>query len=74
MGRGLLVALVAVGVSLAPASGLGVELDDLLAGFQIVPLGDQLALPFTLESLGGAVVTLADLRGRVVVLYFWESG
>ena len=74
MGRGLLVALLAVGLSLTPVAAPGAELDDLLAGFQIVPLGDQPAPPFRLEALVGAPVALADLRGRAVLLYFWESG
>jgi len=61
-------------LALVPAVAAGEELDDLLTGFQVVPLGDQPAKPFSLEALGGTPITLADLRGRVVLLYFWESG
>jgi len=50
------------------------KLDDLLTALQVVPLGDQPAKPFSLEPLGGKPITLAELRGRVVLLYFWESG
>jgi peroxiredoxin len=39
----------------------------------VTPLGDQAPAPFTLESLEGTSVSLADLRGRVAMLYFWES-
>ena len=48
-------------------------LDRLLSDLQIISLRDQSPPPFTLESLNGAPVTLAELRGRVVMLYFWES-
>lgn len=39
----------------------------------MTPLGDQTPVPFKLESLEGKLVSLADLRGRVALLYFWES-
>jgi peroxiredoxin len=39
----------------------------------VTPLGDQTPVPFKLESLEGKLVSLADLRGRVALLYFWES-
>ncbi|MGH2668731.1 MAG: peroxiredoxin family protein [bacterium] len=31
------------------------------------------APPFTLSDLGGRLVSLADFRGRVVLLYFWTT-
>lgn len=37
-----------------------------------VPLGSE-APPFSLKDLGGREVTLASLRGRVVVLDFWAT-
>ena len=46
----------------------------LASGLQLVPLGEPLAPPFVLESLGGPRVSLADGRGRALFLYFWESG
>jgi len=39
----------------------------------VTPLGDQTPVPFRLESLDGKPVSLADVRGRVAMLYFWES-
>jgi cytochrome oxidase Cu insertion factor (SCO1/SenC/PrrC family) len=49
------------------------RLEDLALDFQIVPLDREPAPPVALESLAGARVTLAGLRGRPVILYFWHS-
>ena len=61
-------------MSLLSAAAAEDALDDLLSDFQIAPLGDQVPPPFTLESVDGKPVSLADLRGRIAFLYFWESG
>jgi hypothetical protein len=58
---------------LLPAAASDEALDDLLSALQITPLGDQLPAPFTLESLDGTLVSLADVRGRAAFLYFWDS-
>ena len=58
---------------LVPATAAADALDELLAELRIIPLLDQTPAAFTLESLNGAPVSLADLRGRAVMLYFWES-
>lgn len=65
--------LLAAGGWLVPTPAAADTLDDLLVELQIVPLLDQAPPAFTLDSLNGAPVSLADLRGRAVVLYFWES-
>ena len=63
----------AAGPWLASAPAAGDALDGLLAELQIIPLLDQTPAPFTLDSLDGAPVSLTELRGRAVMLYFWES-
>jgi cytochrome oxidase Cu insertion factor (SCO1/SenC/PrrC family) len=72
--RSLALAVLAIGLSLLPAAAADDALDDLLFDLQIVPLGDQVPPPFTLESVDGKSVSLAGLRGRAAFLYFWESG
>jgi hypothetical protein len=62
-----------IGLSLLPADAADDPLDERLSAFQVTPLGDQTSLPFKLESLDGKLVSLADVRGRVAMLYFWES-
>ena len=66
------VALVAVWSVSVPAIAAN-DLEDLLWDLQIVPLDDS-APPFTLEALDGRRRSLAEFRGRPVMLYFWESG
>jgi cytochrome c biogenesis protein CcmG/thiol:disulfide interchange protein DsbE len=63
----LLIALASI--TSAPAA----TLDDLLFDLQFVPLDGQPAPPFTLSTLDGTDVSLAQLKGNVVLLYFWTS-
>ena len=49
-------------------------LDGLLFDLQLVPLGDQMPPAFELERLAdGKKVSLAEFRGRPVMLYFWAT-
>jgi cytochrome oxidase Cu insertion factor (SCO1/SenC/PrrC family) len=72
--HGLVLAVLAAGLSLAPAAPADEALDDLLTAFQLTPLGDQKPTPFTLDSIDGKPVSLDTVRGQAVLLYFWESG
>jgi hypothetical protein len=66
----LLALLLTAGVA-TPVATADAVLDDL----QLVPLAGQVAPPFELERLGGGSkkVTLAEHRGRPVMLYFWAT-
>jgi hypothetical protein len=73
LAAGLVLLLVALGGRPAPAAA-DKALDDALLGLQLVPLDGQAPPPFSLERLGGAKpVTLAEHRGRPVMLYFWAT-
>ena len=89
LGVGLALALIALGVGWsatrapgaraprasapAPSSTGTAAIEDLLSTLQIVPMDGQAPSPFTLPALDGTPVSLADLRGRPALLYFWAS-
>lgn len=64
---GMLLAMVC-----APAA-TAASVDDLLFELQLVPKDGQAPAPFTLPTLDGKPVSLADHRGKVVLLYFWAT-
>jgi len=49
------------------------SLEDLVMDLELVPMDGQTPKPFTLESLDGRRVALADLAGRPALLYFWAT-
>lgn len=73
--RGLVsaMALALVLAAVVPAAVGAADIEDLLWDLQIVPLDGRAAAGFTLEDLAGGTVSLAGLRGSVVLLYFWTS-
>ena len=85
IGLGVVVAVVGLGlvVTLAarsgapPASGgsaaAGGSLDDLMMDLQLVPLDGQKPEPFSLPTLDGRRIALADLAGKPALLYFWAT-
>lgn len=60
-------------VSGGAVAAAGASVEDALWDLQIVPLDPDPAPEFALPTLEGDVVSLADLRGRVVLLYFWTT-
>jgi cytochrome oxidase Cu insertion factor (SCO1/SenC/PrrC family) len=44
-----------------------------LVRLNMTPVDGQPAHPFTLPTLDGKTVSLDDLKGHVVLLYFWAT-
>ena len=65
-------AVLLAGLWLAPSS-IAADLDTLLKDFRATPAGLKPAPGFSLKTLDGKTTTLADRRGRPVLLYFWAT-
>lgn len=67
-------AILAAVLTASPAAAADpVDVDQLLADLQILSLAGTAPAPFALADLAGRRWSLADLRGRPALLYFWES-
>jgi cytochrome oxidase Cu insertion factor (SCO1/SenC/PrrC family) len=67
--------LVATAASALPAGtprAQGKALDDLMMDLAIAPLDAQ-AAPLTVKTMDGGRLTLADLKGRALLVYFWAT-
>jgi hypothetical protein len=74
MGIALALLMVLLAGAVPPAAAADKVLEELLFDLQLVPLEGQVPPPFELERLGdGRKVTLAEHRGRPVMLYFWAT-
>jgi cytochrome oxidase Cu insertion factor (SCO1/SenC/PrrC family) len=61
-------------VTPAPAADKDKALEALLFDLELIPIDGQAPPAFELERLAdGQKVTLAELRGRPVMLYFWAT-
>lgn len=73
----LLVGALIVGLAgSAPAQPRGRSadaLEELLFDLYLVPLDGRVPSPFTLKALDGRDVSLAGLRGKVVLIYYWAT-
>ena len=49
------------------------RLHDQIVDLHLLPLDGQPAPPFALAGLDGVRISLADLKDRVVFLYFWAT-
>ena len=66
-------ALAVLAAIVPSAPGEADPLSDLLFDLQFVPLDRQPAPAFTLAGLDGKPVSVGQLKGRVVLLYFWAT-
>jgi len=68
--RAVVLLLAGLGLS---SSGAAADLDSLMREFNVSPAGLKPASTFSLKSLEGRPVALAEQRGRTVLLYFWAT-
>lgn len=74
MGRRLPAGILGLALSLSPAWAGALLPADLLAAVRLAAYDPPLAAPdFTGETASGDALSLASLRGRVVVITFWAS-
>lgn len=65
-------ALLLVGLWLATSS-VAADLDARMQEFRVTPTGLKPAAAFSLKTPDGKTTSLADHRGRAVLLYFWAT-
>jgi len=69
-----LLIVVMLGLSATVSLAADKALEDLMFDLQLVPMSGQVPAPFELERLSdGKKITLAEHRGRPVMLYFWAT-
>lgn len=71
LGPALAVLLALLPAALAPAQGKALE--DLMMDLNIAPFEPQAAPPLTVTTLDGVRVSLAQVKGQAVLVYFWAT-
>jgi hypothetical protein len=56
-----------------PSTASAGDLNARLRALDVIPLDGVAASTFTLPTLAGQQVSLADFQGRPVLLYFWAT-
>jgi cytochrome oxidase Cu insertion factor (SCO1/SenC/PrrC family) len=69
---GLLAGALWLGLGAVPSAQAKV-LDDLMMDLNITPVDAQTPAAFTVTTLDGDRLTLADVKGRAVLVYFWAT-
>jgi cytochrome oxidase Cu insertion factor (SCO1/SenC/PrrC family) len=70
--RSLVLAIVTLATA-AASTAAPAAVDDLMMDMRITPIDAQAPPPLTVTTLDGGRVTLADMRGHVVLVYFWAT-
>ena len=70
--RSLVLAIAVLGTT-ATSTAAPSALDDVMMDMRITPLDREAPPPLAVTTLDGGRVTLADFRGRVVLVYFWAT-
>jgi peroxiredoxin len=66
--------LLVVGLTLAaPTGAVADDLDHLLRALRLIPIAGERPAAFVLPMVNGGKLGLADLRGRVILVYFWAT-
>lgn len=71
--RPFVLGLVVLGVTTATAAPQSKNLEDLMMDLHIVPLDPQAPPTLSVVALDGGRVTLADVKGHAVLVYFWAT-
>lgn len=71
LGTALAVLLALLPAALAPAQGKALE--DLMMELNIAPFEPQAAPPLSVVTLDGVRVSLAEVKGQAVLVYFWAT-
>ena len=70
--RSLVLAIAVLG-AIVTSTAAPAALDDFMIDMRVTPLDREAPPPLAVTTLDGGRVTLADVRGSVVLVYFWAT-